>query len=571
MTMKRYYNILFLLLSTLLFACTKYNDRLDDQEKDSGLIDVRKEGSLIGGAQIDEVVTVRAKIGDGSAAVKIFVSDVEAEILTRGHQTAPINVPNGTPILVEMDTFNIVVPRQARLGAGTVYFSLNGQNKPALAFTVRRPEILIPNKVLVQPYLFAYSDSTPQPGGGFNYIFPDQLKDGPSGTAIINSVRKLTYDKDAQVFYFLDYQQGDNRLFIRKMKDGVVTTIAGGGENYFATTGATLKLGTEDFNIAGGTSLDMKPGPDGKLYFTNMFTIYPDPSTGQPHLYSLIQRIDPVSGQVETLLGNNGRSVDYYYSNYQKSFRGFEDGPKDSALISGPNALTFDTDGNLYFLDGQTLLRKLDNKSGRLETVLGKINRDLYEFEDSDGKTYNVTLYSPLYEHSDGFGDEVRFNGAMNMVRAGNGKFYIWNAGGSGWGYNVVEVNLDTKEASTIVGLPEGNHSQQFTGTFKEVALSFASSFDVDFDGNIVFGFTTIYKMDLQSETVAIVAGTLPGGFPPGYNSQRHFMQFTHPGNACILGRMNRIVFDQFGNLYVGYDQVAASADVRIVKVIIER
>lgn len=568
--MKRRYHIILPLLSLCIAACTKYDERLDTSRADSGIIEVAKNGAYIGGAQIDETVTVRAKIGDPKAEIKIYVSDVEAQILSRGHRTGIVNASAGGKVNVEMDTFNIVIPRKARLGAGTIYFSLNGVNKPALSFTVTRPDILIPNKVFVQPFLFAYSDSVPRSFGGYDYIFPDQLKDGPSGTAIVNSVRKLTYDKDAQVFYFLDYQEGDHRLFIRKIKNGVVTTIAGGGEDYFANSGANLKLGTDDLTNAGnaGLDMDMKPGPDGKLYFVNAFTIRD--GVDKPSQYSLIQRIDPNSGQVETLLGNNHRMVEDYYSNDRFNYRGFEDGPQDSAMIGGPNGLTFDNEGNLYFLDGQTLLRRWNKNNGRVETLLGKINRELYEFEDVDAKTYKVVFYSTIEEHSDGFGDEVRFLGARHMVRAGNGKFYIWSSG-AGWGYNIVEVNLDTKEASTVIGQPDGSHPMLYTGTFKEVELTYASSFDVDFDGNIVFGFATLYKIDLQAETVAIMAGSQLTSIPPGYTSQRHFMQETQPGNACILGRMNRIVFDQFGNLYVGYDYVAASADVRIVKVIIER
>ncbi len=38
-------------------------------------------------------------------------------------------------------------------------------------------------------------------------------------------------------------------------------------------------------------------------------------------------------------------------------------------------------------------------------------------------------------------------------------------------------------------------------------------------------------------------------------------MQHRQPGNNCNIGRPNRIVFDQFGNLYAGYDMVG-DADV---------
>lgn len=563
--------LLFCGLSLFFFSCTKFRENLDAMNMESGIIKIVKDTRSIEEAQIDETITVYAKIGQPGAAIKLYISDVEASIVSRGQGTSIINAQTGGTITVPMDTFNIVVPKAAKIGPGRIYFTVNDIIQPALAFNVKRPDILLPNKVLVVPYLFTYSDSVELSPGNFSYTFPEYLKDGLSGTAVVNIAAKLTYDKEAECFYFIDQQPIDGSYRIRKLKDGMVTTIAGRGTDYFATTGADLKLGTETSNSIGVTAMDMKPGPDGKLYFTSSFTIDPHPVTGLRSVYSLIQRIDPATGKVETLAGNNGRSVDYYYSNYQKSFRGLEDGGKDSAMIGIPRALTFDKEGNLYFLDGgeysSVLLRKL-TKEGKIETVLGKIGREYLEFVDADDKTYSIIVYSEIQEHNDGFGDEVRLYGTTNMVQAGNGKFYILGQG-AGWGTNIVEVNMDTKEASTVVGLPENQLSNYTTGTFKEVGLGLITTFDVDFDGNILYGFTAIYKMDLQSETISQM--TRFTAFPPEYTSQRQFQQHTQPGNNCILGRISSIVFDQFGNLYAGYDNVAASADVRIVKVEIER
>jgi hypothetical protein len=562
-------SLLFSSMVIFFFSCTKFDERLDTMNKESGIIKIVKHAKNIEEAQIDETITVYAKIGESVATIKLYVSDVEAPIVNRGHSMGSIP-GRGDNVSFSMDTFDIVVPKGAKIGPGSIYFSVNGAIQPALSFNVKRPDILIPNKVLVVPYLFSYSDSTSRGDGTFDYTFPEVLRDGPFGVAVVHMAAKLTYDKERECFYFLDYQRSDATYRIRKLKDGMVTTIAGGGNNYFAATGAALKLGTENPNSIGATGLDMKPGPDGKLYFTNTFTIEADPITGLRSVYSLIQCIDPTTGKVEILAGNNGRSVDYYYSNYQKSFRGLEDGGKDSALIGTPRALTFDKQGNLYFIDGGTysgtLLRRL-SKNGSVETVLGKINREYYEFVDTDDKTYSVILYSEIAEHSDGFGDEVRLYGALSMVQAGNGKFYIVGEG-AGWGTNIVEVNMDTKEASTVVGLPEGQRTDYTTGTFKEVGLSIISTFDVDYDGNILYGFQNIYKMDLQSETISQM--TKLTAFPPNI-SDRDFMKVTQPGNNCVLGNLSSVVFDQFGNLYAGYNNVSYGVDVRMVKVVIER
>lgn len=564
--------LLFTAMSTIfLYACTKYDDRLDTQNRDSGIVSVVKNGSNIGEAQIDEIVTVYAKIGEPGATIKMFVSGAEAEVVSHGQSTVKLQPATGAAGTVGQDTFNIIIPKGARIGAGSVYFSINGTVKPALPFTVKRPDILIPNKVFVEPYLFTYSDSMPRSTGGWEYIFPEILQDGSSRVAVVNTVMQLTYDQQSQTFYFFDVQPSDNTFRIRMLKNGMITTIAGGGNNYFASTANDLRIGAEGYTPAGGTNIDMEAGPDGKLYFTNIFTTEPDPVTGLAAAYTLMQSVDPHTGKVETIAGNNGRMIDYYYSTYGLNYRGLEDGDKSKAMIGSPKALTFDKNGDLCFLDGSALLRKL-HKDGSIETLLGKVNRDVYEFEDTDGKMYSVMYYSAIEEHSDGFGDEVRFSNVYNMVQAGNGKFYILSSG-AGWASNIIEVNLDTKEAATIIGQLEGVRTNITTGSFKEVELPYTiTTFDVDYEGNILFGFNSITKIDLKAETVAlIVTGTVPNGIPPPYTSQRQFMQDTHPGNDCILGRINRITFDQFGNLLVGYDNVAASADVRMVKVVIEK
>lgn len=558
-----------LLLLLLLCCCNKFREKLDVQNNESGIIKVVKAGTNITEAQIDETITVYAKIGDPSAAVKIFVSDAEAPVVTHGKGTGTLLTSTGEHVQVPMDTFNITVPKAARIGPGNIYFSVNGITKPALPFVVKRPNILIPNQVTVIPFLFSYSDSIKNSDGVFEYIFPVELKDGPSKQAVVNVVKQLTYDRNTQTFYFVDFQQSDNSLRIRMIKNGMVTTIAGGGNDYFATTSSKLKLGADDYSSVGVNTVDMKPGPDGKLYFRNQFRIVPATPNEKPADYSLIQSLDPATGKISILAGNNKRSVDAYYSNEIMNYRGLEDGPADSAMITSPNGLTFDKNGDLYFLDQGTLLRVL-KPDGSIKTVMGKVNREVFDFEDADGVTYHPVLYTDIMEHSDGFGDEVRFYNATNMVMAGNGKLYILS-NGAGWGTNIAEVNLDTREASTIVGLPEGQRSDYETGTFKEVSLPYTiTTYDTDFDGNIVFGFTTIYKMDLRSETIAVIAGgPMQNPIPPEYKSQRAFMQDAHPGNNCILGRPNRIVFDQFGDLYVGYDYLCCGADVRIVKIAI--
>ncbi|BAV06023.1 hypothetical protein SAMN05421788_10695 [Filimonas lacunae] len=547
----------------LLFSCSKkYEDRLEQQNRSSGILRVGRKGETnIAGAKIDETVTLYAKIGEPDATVKIYVGGVEATVLTHGSANTTVRSESGSQqITVLMDTFNITIPAAAKIGPGILYFTLNDVPKPALAFEVYRPDILIPGQSFVEPFLFTVMDST-LIDNNYQYTMPRRLKDGLRGEAVVNRVLGLTYDEVSQTFYFMDQQPDDLTYRIRKLYNGVVTTIAGGGDNYMATTGSQLKLVEKK---------DLQAGPDGKIYFTSIFYTDADPATGFQSSYALIQRLNPATGAIEIVLGG-GRSIVKYPSRSMDDYRGVEDGPVDSAMIYYPQSLTFDKEGSLYFMDGAidhaeagTLLRKFSH--GRLETLLGKGQKDVYDFEDIDGVTYSVPFYTGIEEHTDGFNEEVRLTGTKGMVLAGNGKFYLLCEGG-GWQMNVVEVNLDTREAATIIGLPTGQYSSITTGTFKEVALNYATTFDLDFDGNILFGQNILYKMNLKQETIAKVAGGYTGG---GSLSDRELMQTKQKGENAFMGTIDTIVFDQFGNLYAGYSSIIPSGDVKMSKITIE-
>jgi hypothetical protein len=544
-------------LVVAMFSCTKYEENLETANNESGIIRLTKNGGGISEAQIDEEFTIYAKLGTAARELEIYIADLPAVIVSRG--TAPYTIvpSTGGQVIVQMDTINVIVPKEARIGPANIYLKVDGRAKPAMTFNIRRPDILLPNKVSIAPFVLSYYDSIVSPEGHVDRIFPTTLRNGGPLEAVVNLTARLTYDADKQVFYFLDYQKSDASLLLRMIRNGQITTIAGGGSDYFATTGSKLRLSTEDYSGSAGSQnlLDLEPGPEGKLYFTNCFTTDADPLTGKYAVHSLIQRIDPATGIVELVAGGK-RLLTANPSRESDNYRGFIDGSTDTAMLGYPSQLTFGKDGELYFLDGwsetygygvKTLLRKL-SKNGMIETVLGKINAEVWDFVDEqDGKTYQSIYYSAIEEHTDGFGAEVRFFGASKMVQAGNGKMYILS-GGAGWNYNIVEVNLDTREASTILGLPEGVAVKYYTGTFKEVGIQFITALDVDFDGNLLYGYTSIYKMDLKSETVALLT--------------------SHAG-----GVLNKIVFDQFGNLYCGFDYVTfgAGEHVRASKVIIER
>lgn len=534
------------------------------QNSESGVVRVVRNGLTINAAKIDETITVYAKIGNPRAAIQWYVADAMATVTSHGSGMKTISVNDGGFQTFLMDTFNIVIPRNAKVGAGSVYFSIDGEVKPALAFTVVKPDILVPNKVLVEPYFITYSDSVLRTDGSglYDYIFPSTLKDGVQLEAVVKRALKLTYDRDRQAFFFLDNltaSSGVNSLVIRMLKDGVVTTIAGGGTDFRASQGNQLMI-RGDF-YSGGSGPDMVMGPDHKLYFVNLYTkTRVAPTNGEA--WSLIQRIDPETGVVERVIGGTRLAIPHS-NRTTDDYRGIVDGYKDTAMICMPQSLTFDPSGNLYFLDGKTMgngqvMRKLD-KEGILTTIVGKVKLAYtLRADPADGVVKHYVSFTEYSQLVEGYGDEVRLTGVKNMARAGNGKFYISSTN------TVIEVNPDRREAA-IVLKASGTNAGPLTGTFKEVDLRLVSTLDVDFDGNLLFGNTEIYKMDLQEETVSLIAG--------GRNAidARTAMRQVQQGATAILGNLDRITFDQFGNLYAGFSYTIPNVDVVISKINIER
>ncbi len=213
--------------------------------------------------------------------------------------------------------------------------------------------------------------------------------------------------------------------------------------------------------------------------------------------------------------------------------------------------MTFDKAGNLYFMDGAALVRKV-SPDGLVTTLFGRYDSLTYETADYDtGELIYETAYAAVPGHTDGFGSEVLLQNAYRIAVAGNGKIYVQEDAGGEWQANIREINIDTREVSTIIGLPARctylfvDRNFQGSGTGRGVL-----SFDVDFDGNIIYSAiepfmsrVKIYKMDVQSETIALLAGT-------EYNCAGD-QTIPLPGNAACFFGLNRIVFDQFGALYV--------------------
>lgn len=526
-------------LALLMLACNKFDDLQKEKEAESGLVRVQRKGSSAGdnSARIGEEIEVYAKPAKSGADLQFYIGDIASTPSMR--ESRMINVVNffeeNDSTLVPVEVFTFKVPEGATVGVTNVYFKVNGVKHTPIQMTILKPAILYPGKVTVSPFVKTK-------GAASN----EKWIDGTAGTATMKLPEDIVFDRNTETLYSLeDYAIGGPGkgygYVIRQIKNNVITTIGGGGTDPEAVDG------TERALMGRPGSAKMIMGPDGKLYIgintiikvrnfqgTDVFINRPE-----------IIRFDPATKQFSPMAGGKTRKA--YTAD--DTYSGIEDG-KENATLLGPTSLAFDKQGNLYFLDFGALLRKV-TPDGTVSTLLGKVQvtentraRDIITNQPVVTK-----VYRKINERTDGFGDEVRFKDAQKIVVAGNGNIYLHEGVGAHPTnmHYVREINPQTKETATIAGKSEGLPlTFTYTGTFKEVELSAVYSFDVDYDGNIVFSTKPnnleafIYKMDLQQETILFLAG---GAILSDEN-------IPQPGSQARFREPLRIVFDQLGTLY---------------------
>ena len=136
---------------------------------------------------------------------------------------------------------------------------------------------------------------------------------GPAASALFYSLSSLAQDPMTGDLYIAD------NTVIRKLSNGTVTTVAGGGGNGAYQDGTSVNAGFVMIN-----SIVRDPGT-GNIYVT-------DPSA------HVIRMVSP-AGVVTTIAGNPGQ-------------QGSANGTGAAALFEGPGGITLDKSGNLYVTDG---------------------------------------------------------------------------------------------------------------------------------------------------------------------------------------------------------------------------
>jgi hypothetical protein len=99
-----------------------------------------------------------------------------------------------------------------------------------------------------------------------------------------------------------------------------------------------------------------------------------------PTLGSLVRRIDLETGRIETVAGDGEQRTTG------------EGGPAAKASVESPHSAVYDDEGNLYFPDGQSLIRRVLAGSGRIETAVDGLESGAFKVHFApDGTLYLIT------------------------------------------------------------------------------------------------------------------------------------------------------------------------------------
>ena len=200
---------------------------------------------------------------------------------------------------------------------------------------------------------------------------------GPAVEATIQEPVGIAFAPDGSLF-IADF--AGNR--IRAVApDGTISTVAGTGRD--GRTGDGGPATKADLGLPAHVALD----PTGRY-------------VAVPTLGNLVRRIDLETGLIEAVAGDG-----------EQRTRG-EGGPATKASVESPHAAVYDEGGDLYFPDGQSVIRRVLAESGLIETAVDGL----------DGGAFKVlfapdgTLYLISGDPSGGQVSRVTEDGSLEAV-----------------------------------------------------------------------------------------------------------------------------------------------------------
>ncbi|HXB72405.1 MAG TPA: hypothetical protein VNY05_29475 [Candidatus Acidoferrales bacterium] len=274
---------------------------------------------------------------------------------------------------------------------------------------------------------------------------------GPATTAQLNFPVAISVDSSGNL-----YIADTNNNRIRRVANGVITTVAGNGTPGFS--GDNGPATSSQMNNPSGVAVDS----NGNVYFAD----------------SANRRIRKVANGVITTVAGGGTSFG-------------DNGPATSAQLSGPTGVALDSAGNLYIADTNSRIRKVAN--GVMTTVAGNGTRG---FSGDNGPATSAALDQPYgvavdpagkVYFADSWNNRVRLLTPALSINPGG----VVNAASSAAGAPVAPGSIATVYGSFLISslsqatsspLPVnlGGLSMQF-GSGLSVPLFFASGGQVNF------------------------------------------------------------------------------------------
>jgi sugar lactone lactonase YvrE len=258
--------------------------------------------------------------------------------------------------------------------------------------------------------------------------------DGPATLAQLGSPTAVAVDAAGNV-YIVD--NGNNR--IRKVSNGVISTVAGGGSDYPGDNGPATSAGLQ---LGAGYGPGLAVDSAGSIYFADAI------------------RIRKVSNGVITTVAGGGFT--------------FGDNVPATSVFVNPAGIAVDASGRLYFADRcDNRIHKVSN--GIITTVAGN-------------GTANAFLCAPSVAGGDGTATSVSLNGPSGVTVDTDGNVYFMEGALSGAGApsraRKVSNGTITTVAGGFSGPPFGPPvSDNIPAT--SALLGFASGIAVDTAGNL--------------------------------------------------------------------------------------
>lgn len=221
-------------------------------------------------------------------------------------------------------------------------------------------------------------------GGGKNGLGDN----GPATAAVLNSPYGLALDSLGNLFIA---DQSNHRIRRVDAKTGMITTVAGSGPTGYDNGGFGGDNGpatSARLNLPVGVAVDLA----GNIFVADYYNFR-------------VRVIDAQTKIIRTVAGGGNQDNG-------------DGGPATSDILGVPTGLAVDAAGNLFIATGDTRVRRVDAKTGIITTVAGSLDRG----NSGDGKlAASATLTSAISVALDRNGNLYISDNESNVVRVVKG------------------------------------------------------------------------------------------------------------------------------------------------------